>query len=218
MKHFLLILLAVLLIIPASAQTVTYTAPSQQAVWSIDIDSPPGTTGDITLNLADGSTVTGSWSYNFGLTGMTANTQIGSDSGSFGTIIPTNLKIRVWNGDNVTYARQIKMGAGQVVPIWNTVVQTTIQGLPITGYTINADQQISVDNELIAYSEAVSKLNAGVPTDAIAQLFEYMSLLWIVFDSLWYWLSFLFIENLTLTVSLYAVSYTHLTLPTNREV
>jgi hypothetical protein len=219
MKHFLLVLLfAALICIPASAQTVSYTAASGEAVWAINIDAPPGSMGTFVLTQSNGDITYGTWSYTIGLTGFTAHTQIGSDSDTFGSVVPANLKMQIWNGDNVTYARQLKMGAGQIAGVWNTVIQTTIEGSPVVSYSVTGDQTIKVTNEVIAYEEADKKLNAGVPTDAFNQLFGYLILLWGVFDSLWYWLDLLFIQNLTLTVSLYVAGTMAYALNTSRNI
>lgn len=218
MKHFLFILLVVLLIVPATAQVTSYTAPTGEAIWAINIDSPPDTTGTFELTQSNGDVVTGSWSYQWSLTGMTANTAIGGNSKSFGSILPLNLQMQIWNGDNVTYARQLKMGAGQTFGIWNTVAETSIAGSPIVSYRVDSDQNTVVSEETVPYDEAVAKLNAGAPADAASALWGYITLLWGVFDSLWYWLDLLFIQNLVLTVSLYVAGTMAYAINTSRNI
>ena len=204
-KHILLLLCCMLALIPlASAQTETFTAPSDQAVWAVYITSPVGTTGTITLTQANGDTVSGSWSYVAGLPASEFTASVGSSGDrSFQYIVPLNTIFGIWNGENTTYDREIKFGIGQTRGIWNAVGSTTIDRAVITGYTITADQQITIDRELISRSSAAAALAETNDGNLVTLLENYGPLVVSIFTSLIYWLKFLFVDNLIVTVLLY---------------
>ena len=138
-KYLLGILVIVLLVSPALAQTVSFTAPAGKAVWAININAPYGSTGTILIHQTNGATTTALWSYT-GYPGI-AVTQIGSDMNSFTYYVPTNLVMQIWNGDNATLARQLKLGSGEIKGLWNNVGQTTIAVTkpppgPVSGTTL----------------------------------------------------------------------------------
>ena len=206
MRRFAVILLLLLCCAPlACAQTQSFTAPSDKAIWAVDINAPSGSTGTFDIVLSDGSTTSGSWSYT-GYPFSTVETEIGSGSDSFTftqPIIPLNVKMQIWNGDNVTLARQLKLGAGMYPPFWSTVVQTTIAAHPVTSYTITSSHDVTISHELISYQEAYNNLHVWDEQSWIDALYEYLPLFWGVFQSLIYWLKFLFVDNLILVVVLY---------------
>jgi len=144
-KTFLLLAVLCMLILPATAYTASYTAPADKAIWGIDFDAPYGSTGDITLTLEDGSEVEGSWSYT-GFAPLTATVDLEGETATheYWIGIPVPLKIAVWNGDNSTYGREIKLGYGQAAGIWNDVLTTSILNSPTVGYTIVSSQPVTV--------------------------------------------------------------------------
>ena len=197
-----------LVLVPfGSAQTETFTATSDQAVWAIYITSSVGTSGTITLTQANGDTVSGSWSYPYSLLSSTYTAEVGgSGSRSFTYIAPTNtlpVVLGIWNGENTTYDREIKFGVGQARGIWNVVGSTTIDRAVITGYTISADQQVTIERELISRSSAAAALSETNDGNLVTLLENYGPLVVSIFVSLIYWLKFLFVDNLVVTVLLY---------------
>lgn len=199
-KYLSIFLLLAMLILPASANTVSGTAPTGQAVWALDITTKWGTSGTFTLNLENGDTVEGDWSYSGFPTTFEAT--IGDDTSSYSYITPTDVYLSIWNGDNVTYSREVKLGYGQIKGAWNDVVATSIGAKPIISYSITSTGPVSATPEYIKYSDAVANLNYK-PPDTISQMIEYAPMLWGVFTSLIYWLKLIFVDNLVLTVSLY---------------
>lgn len=203
-KHFLLLMCCMLALVPlASAQTETFTAPNDQAIWAVYITSPVGTSGTITFTQANGDTVSGSWSYT-GLVPSTFTAELGSSgSKSFSYVVPLNAVFGIWNGENTTYDRQLKFGFGQARGVWNGVGSTTIDRAVITGYTISADQQVTIQRELIPRSSAVAALSETDDGNLVTLLENYAPLVVSIFTSLFYWLKFLFVDNLIVTVLLY---------------
>jgi len=203
----LILLLAVLcmLILPATAYTTSYTAPDDRAVWGIDFDAPYGSTGDITLTLEDGSVVEGTWSYT-GFTPITADLELEGKTSTYSYFVPIPfpLKIGVWNGDNNTYGREIKMGYGQT-KAWNKVLTTSIQNSPTVGYTITSSQPVTVTRQLMDREEAQARLSSGDPFDGslIDLLWQQSETLMSIFFGAAWWLKFLFVDHIILTVSLY---------------
>ena len=199
----LLAILCMLVIIPASAYTTTYTAPADQAVWGIDFDAPYGSTGDITFNLEDGSTVSGSWSY-VGALPIVADMELEGETSTYYYMIPipTSLKIGVWNGDNQTDIRVINLGYGQT-KAWNDVLWVPINRSPTVSYTIVSSQQISVVNELRDRSDVYGQLARFTGGSIIDLLWEQATTLFSIFLGAAHWLKFLFVDHIALTISLY---------------
>ena len=195
-----------LIVIPASAYTTTYTAPADKAIWGIDFEAPYGSTGDITLTLEDGSTVSGSWSYT-GIMPVVADVELGADTSTYSyfVAIPLPLKIGIWNGDNSSYAREIKLGYGQAPGIWNDVITASILNSPTVGYSIVSSQQVTVTNELKDRETARKQLSAGDPYEGsiLDMLFEQMDSIMSIFFGAAYWIKFLFVDHIILTISLY---------------
>lgn len=206
MKKLLSLLALVLVVSPALANVVSYTAPADQAVWGLDFDAPLGSTGTILLYLEDGSTVSGSWSYT-GHFPTTAEVELGDDSStySYWIPVPTSLKTSIWNGDNSSYAREIKFGYGQNRGLWNDVLVTSISRSPTIGYQISSSATIEVENELKDREDAQAQLSAGDPYEGsiLDILFEQLDTIMAIFYSTIWWMKFLFVDNLMLTVSLY---------------
>ena len=206
MKRLLLLLVLCALVVPAFANTVSYQAPDNKAVWGLDFDIQQGTSGTILLTLEDGSTVSGTYSYE-GFVPLTADVSFGGDTSTYSYYIalPVPLSISIWNGDNSTYGREIKLGYGQNRGIWNDVLVTSISQSPTVGYTITSTDTITVTNELIDRTTASQRLAAGNPYDgsALDVFFEQFNTLTSIFFTAAWWLKFLFVDNLMLTVSLY---------------
>lgn len=206
MKRLLLFLMLCLIVVPAFAQTVSYTASDDKAVWGIDFNAPRGSSGTILLNLEDGSTVSGSWSY-IGTFPTTATMNLGGATSTYSYYVPLPLPlaISVWNGDNSSYGREIKLGYGQNRGFWNDVIVTSISQSPTIGYTISSSSTLTVTNELIDRADATKRLATGDPYEGsvLDVFFEQFSTATAIFYSAMWWLKFLFVDNLMLTVSLY---------------
>lgn len=183
------------------AETYSGTAPAGKAIWALDIKAGWGTSGGYVLTLENGNTVTGTWDYG-GLLPPTFEATIGSDSSTYTYVAPLPVNIQIWNGDNVTYERELKLGYGQYKGAWNDVLVTSIAASPVTSYSVSSTGAIEVAPEFIDYSTAVTNLNYR-PDDWIERIKEYLPMLWGTFEALMYWLNLLFVENLVLTVSLY---------------
>ena len=205
-KIILLLAVLCMLILPATAYTTSYTAPADKAIWGIDFDAPYGSTGDITLTLEDGSVIEGSWSYT-GFAPLTAELDLEGETAThqYWISVPVPLKIAVWNGDNSTYGREIKLGYGQAAGIWNDVLTTSILNSPTVGYTIVSSQPVTVVNELKDREDARAQLSSGDPYEGslLDLFFEEFNTLTSIFLGAAYWLKFLFVDHIALTISLY---------------
>ena len=204
MKNTIL-LLAVLcmLILPATAYTTTYTAPADKAIWGIDFDAPYGSTGDITLTLEDGSVVEGSWSYT-GALPIVADMELEGQTSTYYYMIPlpSPLKIGVWNGDNQTDIRVINLGYGQT-KTWNNVLWVPINRSPTVEYTIVSSQPVTVVNELRDRASVYGQLASFTGGSILDLLWEQANTLMAIFFGAAYWLKFLFVDHIALTISLY---------------
>jgi hypothetical protein len=146
---------------------------------------------------------------------------IGSDSGSFDLFPVVPLYGSIWNGENTTYSRQLKMGTGLVQGGWSRVIQTTIDPAVITSYYISSTKPITATQDLMVTSSAVKALSATDPssdTDLVALLRAAIPMLLGVFMALLWWLKFLFVDNLILVVALYLTGSMAYTILTSRNI
>ena len=219
-KQILLLAVLCMLILPVTAYTASYTAPADKAIWGIDFDAPCGSTGDITLTLEDGSVVEGSWSYT-GALPIVADMELEGQTSTYYYMIPipVPLKIGIWNGDNSSYARVIKLGYGQS-KAWNNVLTKSIPNSPTVGYTITSSYPITVTRELMDRDEAQARLSSGDPFDGsiLDLLWEQSSTLMAIFFGAAWWLKFLFVDHIALTVSLYLSGSMAYAMNTSRDI
>ena len=219
MKHLFIVLLLTLVYIPAaSAYGYDYTAPSGYCVWAINFDIPDDSTGTITMTQANGQTVTATWERG-GLPMSHVSSTIGSDSGSFDLFPVVPLYGSIWNGENTTKARQLKMGTGLVQGGWSRVIQTTIDPAVITSYYISSTKPITATQDLMVTTSAVKALGStDSDTDLVALLKALIPMAVMVFMSLLWWLKFLFIDNLILVVALYLTGSMAYSILTSRSI
>lgn len=222
MKSLLFVLISLIVIaaiIPAaSAYGYDYAAPSGYCVWAINFNIPDDSSGTITMTQANGQTITATWERS-GLPMSSISSTIGSDSGYFAMypVIPAYGSI--WNGENTTYARQLKFGTGLVHGGWSRVIQTTIDPAVITNYRISSTKPITASQDLMETTSAVKALSAtDEGTDLIALLKALIPMAVMVFMSLLWWLKFLFIDNLILVVALYLTGSMAYSILTSRSI
>lgn len=191
-------------IIPAaSAYGYDYAAPPGYCVWAINFNIPDDSSGTITMTQANGQTVTATWDRT-GLPMSSISSSIGSETEYFAMYPVIPAYGRIWNGENTTYARQLKMGTGLVQGGWSRVIQTTIDPAVITNYYISSTKPITASQDLIETPAAVKALGEiSSDTDLVALLRAIIPMAVMVFMSLLWWLKFLFIDNLILVVALY---------------
>lgn len=206
-------------IIPAaSAYGYDYAAPSGYCVWAINFNIPDDSSGTITMTQANGQTVTATWDRT-GLPMSSITSTIGTDSGYFALypVIPAYGSI--WNGENTTKARQLKMGTGLVQGGWSRVIQTTIDPAVITNYRISSTKPITASQDLMETSAAVKALGGtSSDTDLVVLLRAIIPMAVMVFMSLLWWLKFLFIDNLILVVALYLTGSMAYSILTSRSI
>lgn len=207
-KLLIVLLLASLIATPAMAYGYDYTAPSGQCVWKINFDIPDESTGTIIITQANGQTVTATWNRGGSPFSHLASA-IGSDSETFDMYPVISAYGSIWNGENTSYSRQLKLGTGPVSGAWARVIQTTIDPAVITGYHITSTKPITASQDLMTTAAAVKALGKTDPSggtsdfDLLALLKATVPMAVGVFLSLLYWLKYLFIDNLILTVTLY---------------
>lgn len=203
---------------PVSAYGYDYTAPSGYCVWAINFDIPDDSTGTITMTQANGQTVTATWDRS-GLPVSHIASNIGSDSETFDLYPLVTAYGSIWNGENTTKARQLKMGTGLVHGGWSRVIQTEIDPAVITSYHITSTKPISATQDLMTTTSAVKALSKTAPdTDLIALLRALIPMAVTVFMSLLWWLKFLFVDNLVLVICLYLTGSMAYTILTSRTI
>lgn len=201
MRHFLFILCIVLLIVPAVAQTETYTAPSDKAIQSLIWESNSGTTGTIDLFTANGSTIHGSWSYlpvyilGFPYANK-ATITIGSTTDSLDYVTPGTLYTQVSFTGKIlnSTTNMAAMGCGQFLGITNLIVKAPAGDSAIIGYTISADSQITIAKRLEDRKLIEANLMPKPDEDFIAKLKGYITTLWSIFTSVIFWTKFLLVD------------------------
>ena len=224
MKSFIFVLMSLVLVAAiaptASAYGYDYTAPSGYCVWAINFDIPDESTGTIWLTQANGEVITATWDRS-GLPLNTITSAVGSsDTGSFqiAPVVPAYGSI--WNGENTTYARQLKFGSGMLPGVWYQVVQTTINPAVITSYHITSTKPISASQDLMEIESAVKALAVTDQSDTglVGLLKAAIPMVVTIFLSLAWWLKFLFIDNIILTVCLYVTGSMAYTILTSRSI
>lgn len=225
MKRFLVFLLLIVCCAPlACAQNAVITAPAGQALWSVDMSVPVGTTATISITQSNGVVTTGSISYQSG-TFVTndATLELDGDSKSVTyNIIPftaSPLYVDVWNADNSTKGvRILKMGYGLINGVYNDYATAEIEKYPITTFELSADSEVDIDYEFVSSTEASERLTAGDEQTWIDLLQDYLPMFWGIFQALIYWLKFLFVDNLILTVVLYLTGTMAVAANTSRNI
>lgn len=207
MRRLLIFLFLVLLIAaPAFAQIETTAAPSGKVIWAVDMELNPGTTGSFTATLEDGTAITGDFSYTTApitYIPITADVDLDGDTSTMAFYTPLPLQMSLWHADTSNDTRQIKLGYGQYGGLWNDVVASDVSRSPITSFTINADNDVTVNYEYNDAEEAAKQLS-GNKNQSILDF--AWSVFWDTYNflgELWYWLSFFFIDNLTMVLALF---------------
>lgn len=202
MKYTALFVLITLMLcaIPVQAQTVQYTAAADEAIWGIDITAPVGSTGLIILYMEDGSQVSGQWSY-MGYLPTVMHAEIGSASSDYNYNIPLPVPIEmsVWNGDNSSSEREIKMSYGQTRIALTKVISTSTSRSPTVGYRVTSGSNVVVNDEIVSREEANAKLDYDSDRSPIALLLKEATTAYTIFDWVMWILGFV-IQNIRLIV------------------
>lgn len=206
MKYTALFVLIALMLcaIPVQAQTVEFTAQADEAVWGIDITAPVGSNGIIILYMEDGSQVNGEWSYT-GYAPTVMHAEIGSTSSDYNYYVPLPVPIQmsVWNGDNSSSDREIKMSYGQTRVALTNVFSTTTTRSPTIRYRVSSGSNIVVSDEIVSRDEANAKLSYDNDTSPISLILSQATTVFAVFSWVMFGIKFLFVDNLTLVVVAY---------------
>jgi hypothetical protein len=205
-----------LVVLPVSAQTVSYTAPSDQAVLWVYITSPAETHGDITFYFENGTSVSGSWSYvatadlfdylfvHKGTATLGGET-VSNSYVTQGDTLFTEFSPQVRT--NTNNSAQMKAGIGQSWGVTDSSVFVDVPSQAIIRVDFTSDQIVEYD--IRAESRTGLKRDLGLTNegDWVAQT---MKTVYQVFNSgltfianLLYWLKFFFIDNLMLIIGLY---------------
>jgi len=210
MKKLIFVILVVLALAgTVSAQSVTYTAKSDQAVEWVKILADGGTSGTVTFYTANGSTITGSYSYlpadvPFYPFANTATINIGGNSDSMLYVTPGQIYIQttfIGSFINYTSSRAV-MSAGQNSAFAYFKVETPFYS-PIVKYTVNADHEVTVTHMLTSRSAVEAGLDPTSATGIIDKALALISSLWTVLLSIMFWIKFLFVDNIVMIVCLY---------------
>ena len=201
--------MTMILIAPALAESYSFTAPSDEAIWSMSMVAQSGAFGTFTETLSDGSTVSGSFSY----AGFPPTATVGIGGDSANTLYVTGiagapLYMKIWNGDNTTDGRVIRMGYGQINGIWNNVVAANIPRSPTTSFSATYTGSVSFTPDTISYDKAQEQLAEN--TDLLRSLKAWADWLLTILpdaknfvEDLLYWIRFFFVDNLLMIVALF---------------
>jgi len=228
MKKYLLgLVFIILLVVPAFAYVYEETAPADKAFNIIYIQSDGGTTGTIEMYQQNGDMTVGYWLYedwSF-LTfppGADASITIGADSATTHYTTPGKLWawFRVWRpiDFNSTTSTVIRGDIGQTQYIPNEGASVVVKNYPIVRYRITSNQPVVVDARLIPITVATANANSFEDSNLISLLTSYISLIVMVFSSLIYWIKFIFVDNLVLSVSLYVAGSMAYAINTSRDI
>jgi type IV secretory pathway VirB2 component (pilin) len=211
--NVLVLLFLCLVIAPVLAFDQTYIAPSGQALYTVNIYSNGGTTGQILLTQQNGDVTHGSWSYSNIVWAIppyqTATVTIGANSSSTTYITEGQLvtDFSPINGALNNNGPVIQAGIGQNKIIANEIVTTPIKPYPVTSFEITTDQDVVIDVKWIAISDATKTLQ---PENAnwIKTIMDLAyNVFWDAIDfitSLVYWIRFFLTgANLLMAVALF---------------
>ena len=232
MKKPLILLMVLLCCAPlACAYEYTYTAPSEKAVTAFSFDCAVGTHGSFILYFKDGNTMTGSF-YNepdtvlWAVSASKGYVEIDGESDTRTNVPADNLKVNVIaNPRYLNTTQKLTITGGQIDNAPS--IQKSVDGFnsPMMSYSIVTDVPIEAPQtdmaslaEVTQNLEANDELNVGGVNDLIGLLTAYTSTVVTIFLSLIYWLKFLFVDHLIITVVLYLTGTMAVAANTSRDI
>jgi hypothetical protein len=224
MKRIIILFLCLaLLIVPAFGQTVQEDAPAGEGITSVLIKSDVGTSGTITFDFNNGTSISGSWSYletgsYFDYIVIKEGTvNIGSDSDSAWYVLPSGnfytyvtLPGHDFNYYNFT-GNKVVMQGGQYENIYDIIARTDAPYTYVIRMTFTSDADVTYEIE----TAKISTMNYNLGQTLIDEgddwwVTKIMILAYKAFDyvfsfssDLLYWLNFFFVENLMMIVALF---------------
>ena len=218
MKYLILALCCLMLIVPAFAQTVTYSAPAGKALAGLTIGSNEGTTGSITFRYNDGTTTAGSWSYQstFSIIDYTllreGEITLGSDTATENYLTPGKLYVmfsQSGNNYNLTGAPRMIGSLGQNPVLTGFIspsVYATAPASPLVGYTFTSDKDVTYTN----YESDYNVVNDGLKSTNEDWINKIMTLVFGFFWSAYnfindtiYWTKYFFVDNILIVIALF---------------
>jgi len=223
MKYLILVLCSLLLIAPAFAQMVTYTAPAGKAITALTIKSNVDTTGSITFNFNNASSISGSWSYV-----TTANyfnyVQVKRGTVTVGGVSDSNTYWTVGNfytfitlpGHDFNYynfsGNKIVMQGGQYSGAYDILARKDAPYSSVVSFTLSSNKDVEFgtqetkDLATINYNLGKTLIDEG-DDGWISQVMQiayetFPAAISFVFD-LVYWLKYFFVDNLLMIVALF---------------
>jgi hypothetical protein len=211
-KFTIIFTIAILLVccIPASAQTISYNCPEGMAIYELQMIGNSPTTATFELHRQDGTTTSGSWSYQpytvYGYAvATTASISLEGDSDTTTFVTPGQLYISLYPSRNLTELAETRliMGAGQTGGMNNIAVEKYGITSPIIGFSISADNEITYSKT----EESITVVSQNLKSAGLDEIMDLIySTVFLVIDfvtSLLYWLKFFFVENLLMIVALF---------------
>jgi hypothetical protein len=214
MKYLIFALCIMMLAIPASAQTISYSCPQGMAVYTLNMVGNSPTTATFELYRQDGTITSGSWSYQpysvlgYSIANIVTITLEG-DSKNLVFVTPGQIHISMQPGRNLTEIAETRwiMGAGQSGSVNNIAVEQDGISSPIIGFKIVSDNDITYTETEDTIDTITKNLQSDSMLSTLAKIKEFIeSTFWIAYDfvtSLLYWLKYFFVDNLTMIVALF---------------
>ena len=209
----ILLFLSLVLVVPAVATDVSFTAPATQAISYIDVYAPVGSTGSIYVTQEDGNSTLFTWSYLpftnlIGGQGAVALTSTSGDSSSYiyQTSGNLHLQIQVWGLTPASpITPQIKLASAQSGLLWNKIIAATTSRSPVLSYRVISDQSVTVSQTLEDYDKAVAAVSdleqSGI--NAVNYLISLVGSFVDFITQLFYWIKYFFVDNLAMIVALF---------------
>lgn len=210
-KLIFIVLVLLVCIVPAIAQTITYNCPEGMAIYELQMIGNSPTSATFQLNRQDGSSTSGSWSYQpyfiFDYpVATTASISLDGDSETTTFVTPGQLYVSLYPSRNLTELAETRliMGAGQSGAMNNIAVEKYGVTSPIIGFTIIADNEITYTKTEDSVKTVSQNLNSAGLDEVMDLIY---SSVWLAIDfiiALIYWVKFLFTkENLLLIIALF---------------
>lgn len=199
-RHILCLLVLALLVFPATAQTVTVTAPAGQAIKYLTIGSNRGTTGTVVFTLNSGGTVPCSFSYTSAypavgtitVNGETASTSYFTMGKFYTRFFQTK---EMLNGSSNT----MRGVYGQINGAWYNYVEGTTPGSPIISAVISADTEVEYTTDYWSIESGTENVSGGWVQYILSLVWMFIGFV----KELVFWLKFFFVDNLLLVIALY---------------
>lgn len=198
-----------------------YTAPDGLSIAGLEVRVPFGSTTTFTINAGTAQETSGSIIYTGDLTSSTETITIGGTTNSFyfpGNVLHPASLHHIGVAFNNTGERGYYVDTEILTSYFNQISYITVaNATPITTVTISSDRPVNVKIITQSYEKGAADLAPGGFADLPGLLpgildplkkwtnfaWELGGILWDLVNEVYWWLKFLFWDNLLITIALY---------------